>query len=249
MHRAPQYIQGFPFGNHGNPTTYALNSSEANDIREYLKEDAIDYIYSATITVADALRGIEQSLFSWATVKLYYATFYSCRALLALDGDCIFYFNNKPYIIKAVAGNISVKGKGATHKVVLDEFKRAYRTSKLISQQIDYLDVITWLMNKREEVNYKLARFQEPNIPDLFLKINISGIRTMTQAYLQDSSYLYLFDKDHAMVAHPLKMLQHAYGEMHSLGLEMTDEDVQTLSILFKDKKGLIPEFQRMIKR
>ncbi|QMS91012.1 hypothetical protein HUN01_26775 [Nostoc edaphicum CCNP1411] len=62
-----------------------LSKSEERVLLNSLKSDAISYIYSATISVGDATIGINKQLFTWATVKLYYATFYALRALLALD--------------------------------------------------------------------------------------------------------------------------------------------------------------------
>lgn len=252
MHRAPIYINSLFVGTPNDATVRAriINGTEAREICNQLHYDALSYIYSATITMADAIRGIKQNFFTWATVKLYYTAFYSCRALLALDGICVFYVGTKPFSLEGRAGNNPQKQTGQTHKVVLDEFKRQSVVPLLISQHIGYDEPLIWLMAKREEANYKMAKFQEPNVPKHFQKIVDSGIRQALTAYLQDSSDIYLFDEDHAMVAYPLRTLQCAYDKLKTFShLKLTNAEVRHLCELFKDNQGHpIPEVHKMIR-
>jgi hypothetical protein len=251
MHKAPTYI-GTLFPSNPSDTdvkSYVINSAKAVQIRNRLHNDAISYIYSATITMGDAVRGIKQNLFTWATVKLYYVTFYSCRALLALDDICIFYVGTKPFSLEVRSGNSPQKKKGQTHKIVLNEFKNQSVMPRLISQDIEYVPPLQWLMTKREEANYKVAKFQEPEIPEHFQKIADIGIKQALTTYIQDSSDIYLFDADHAIVAYPLKTLQNAYGKMKTFGnLNLTDREKSYLCSLFKDNHGPIPEIHTMIR-
>lgn len=171
MHKAPTHIKTLFSGTSSEVIkARVINNIEARVICNHLHNDAVSYIYSATITIADALRGISQNFFTWATVKLYYATFYSCQALLALDDICVFYVNNKPFSIEVKAGSSPQIKKGQTHKIVLNEFRRQGVVPRLISQNIEYVDPLDWLMTKREEANYKVAKFQEPNNPKHFQK-------------------------------------------------------------------------------
>jgi len=251
MHKAQSYIGNlFP----GTPSdtiikAYVINRAEATQIRNHLHNDALSYIYSATVTVGDAIRGIRQNLFTWATVKMYYATFYSCRALLALDDICIFYVGRRPFSIEARAGNNPQRKQGQTHKVVLDEFERQGVVSRLISQPIGYDSPLNWLMKKREEANYRFAKFKEPDIPEHFQKIVNLGIRQALTAYLQDPFDIYLFDADHAIVAYPTITLQCAYNKMGTFdNLRLTDREMSYLCSLFRDNHGPIPEAHKMIK-
>ncbi len=251
MHKAQAYI-GTLFS--GTPSeaivkAHIINSAEATQICDHLHNDAISYIYSATITIGDAIQGIRQNLFTWATIKLYYATFYSCRALLALDDICIFYVGRRAFSIEVRAGNSPQRKQGTTHRVVLNEFKNQGVVTRLVSQDIGYDDPLDWLMTKREDANYRSAKFQEPNVPKHFQKIVASSIRSVLTTYLQDSSDSYLFDPDHAMVAYPLKTLQYAYNKMKTFNnLSLTDEEVRYLCKLFRDKQGPIPEIHTMIR-
>lgn len=251
MHQAPTYIIRtlFPDTSIANVKVYAISQAEAIQIRNHLYNDFLSYIYSATVTIGDAIQGIRHNLFTWATVKLYYATFYACRALLALDDICIFYLGSKPFRIEAIVGKTPQSKKGQTHQVVLDEFKSQGVVPLLNSQNIGSDDPLKWLLSKREEANYRVAKFQEPNVPEHFQKIVDLGIRQTLTAYLQDSSHTYLFDAEHAMVAYPLITLRYAYDKMKAFSnLRLTDTEISYLCSLFKDKHGPIPEAHNMIR-
>jgi CRISPR/Cas system-associated protein Csx1 len=180
---------------------------------------------------------------------LYYATFYACRALLALDDVCIFYVRTKPFCLKCVSGKTPTRKNDTTHKVVLNEFQNQQIVPRLFSQTIEYKDPLEWLMDKREDSNYRFPKFQEPNVPKYFEKIISSGIRTVLTTYLQDSSDIYTFDADHAMVAYPLKTLQYAYSKLKTFNhLRFEKNDTKYLCGLFRDNNGPIPEVFKMIK-
>jgi hypothetical protein len=215
----------------------------------HLKGDAVSYTYSATVSIGDAISGVRKELFTWTTVKLYYSTFYAFRALLALNGVCIFYIGRKPYCIEVKPGQTAKKRAGQTHKVVLDEFKNRNIEPSLLSQQIDLEDPLVWLISKREDANYKDAKFCEPNVPNHFKKIVDFGLRQAVKEYLLDTSSLYLFDPDHAILAYPLKTLQILYEQIVSPGnFNFRDEEVSYLCQLFSDQQGPIPEMNSVLR-
>ena len=106
MHRANAYVgtlfQGTPVASV--ITSHVLKQSEATTLQRHLQNDAVSYIYSSAISIGDAIGGIQRELLTWATVKLYYATFYACRAMLALDGVCIFYIGTKLLFLRQSLG-------------------------------------------------------------------------------------------------------------------------------------------------
>jgi hypothetical protein len=230
-------------------TTHALNMSEATSLSHCLMNDAVSYLYSSTISVGDAVRGINCLLLTWATVKLYYATFYALRSLLALDGIGIFYVGSRPFAVEARAGSLPVKRNGPTHKVVIDEFRARNTDPYLLSQPIGFDDPLNWLMLKREEANYKNAKFSEPTIPDHFRVIVQSGIRLSIKEYLQDIAGTYLFDPDHAILAYPLSTLKRVYDRCRLQGIETnTGEEIGYITKLFSDSKGPVPEVHNLLK-
>jgi hypothetical protein len=252
-HQAQTYIKSILIP--GTPSvsaiqSHVLNMREANLLLRYLKSDAVSYIYSAIISIADATVSLRKGLFTWATVKLYYATFYAFRAFLALDSVCIFYIGTRPYAIEANPGEMPVKRNGQTHKVVLDEFRYRQTEPFLLSQQIALEDPLDWLVDKREEANYKIAKFWEPNVPKHFEKIMNYGLRKSIKEYLLDSSNLYVFDVDHAILAYPLRSLQLVYQKMLTMpDFHLTDDEISYLCQLFHDQNGPIPEIHDLLRR
>lgn len=228
---------------------HALNLTEATCLLRYLKSDAISYIYSAIVSIGDATVSLKQELYTWSTVKLYYATFYASRAFLALDNICIFYVKNKPYAIEVTPGSFPQRRDGQTHKIILNEFRNRNTEPSLLSQPIELEDPLKWLMNKREEANYKAAKFCEPDVPEHFQKIINYGLRQAIKEYLLDSSDLYTFDADHAILAYPLKSIQLVYKKMLATNnFYFKDDEVKYLCQLFRDRNGPIPEIYNLLK-
>ena len=102
----------------------ALVIIEAADLEKILVEDACDNLFSAAVSIGDALQGLNSGFFSWSTIKLYYATFYSVRAIIALGRKCIFYIGRKPKWIEAQPGCMATKAKGLSHECILEFFPR-----------------------------------------------------------------------------------------------------------------------------
>lgn len=252
MHRAQDFITTSVLPRNASVariTTQALSMPEATSLSRYLLNDAVSYLYSSTISIGDAARGIGSLLLTWATVKLYYATFYALRSLLALEGICIFYVGARPFAVEAKAGSLPIRRDGSTHKVVIDEFRVRNRDSYLLSQQIGFDDPLDWLMSKREEANYKNAKFNEPDIPKHFKLIVQSGIRRSVNEYLRDKVGTYLFDPDHAILAYPLFTLKRTYERCRLLGIETnTNEEIGYVTKLFSDAQGPVPEVHNLLR-
>jgi hypothetical protein len=253
IHQAQAYIRNNLITAGSPPSStvesYTLNLAESRRLLNYLKSDAVSYTYSSTVSMGDAISGARKELFTWTTVKLYYSTFYAFRALLALNGVCIFYIGTKPYCIEVEPGKSPVKRNGQTHKIILSEFKKQNIEPSLLSQQIDLEDPPEWLMTKREDANYKSAKFCEPNVPRHFKKIVDFGFRYALETYLLDNSSLYLFDPDHAILAYPLKTLQVLYKQIVlPENFTFENEEVSYLCQLFSDHQGPIPEMNRVLR-
>jgi len=234
---------------------HALNNTEASALLQRLSNDATSYIYSSIVSLADATLGINKGMFTWATVKLYYASFYAIRSLLASHGVCIFYIQTSPhkstlFVLDSKPGQLPKKGKGTTHKLVLETFKAHNIEPYILSQLIDLEEPLEWLMQKREEANYKIAKFSEPQVPKHFEKIIQYSLRRAIKDYLSDTSGLYLFDPDHAILSYPLRLIQIAYDKLLiSNSLALTNEEIIYLRQLFCDKNGYpLPEIHQMFK-
>lgn len=219
-----------------------LSSSEAQQLTSTLQNDAGDYAYSSIVSLGDALKGIDEARYTWATIKLYYSSFYAIRARLAIDKICLFYVKQTPFSVFARAGECPNKEKGQTHKIVLNLFRRHRLEQYFLSQSINLDEPLDWLINRREEANYKRARFVEPGLPDHFVKISSLGIRKACGAYLSDHTGLYMFDPEHAMVAYPLLLAARICELCRSHGVLIQDEEhSKFVRRLFSDGNGPIP--------
>ena len=224
---------------------YVFDVVSSNIIKDCLMDDASNYVYSAAISIADAINGIRRGLVSWATVKLYYSVYYACRGILALNSVGIIYVGGTPFTLDANPGNKIIKRNGQTHKIVLNEFSVRNIEYSLLSQEIDLQPPLDWLMGKREIANYKNSRFWEPGVPDYFKKIFDIGIRKSINGYFTDFD-LYAFDPEHAILAYPIKSLKIAYELLDARGKKWEIDDKKYIMNLFKDNNGPLTEICRI---
>ncbi len=194
-----------------NPLRGPLTRQEAEILADKLANDSQKSIYSSLLSIADALQGLEQGFSTWPTIKLYYCTFYAVRALLALENVCLYYSEKKEFWVESIASafpaRAPTKVRGSTHKFVFSIFEQEFSNSPLLSQAIDGVAPFEWLMSKREDANYRIARFLEPAENQLFRFVRGHGIRKLCVEYLKDD--VFAFDRDHAILAYPLYLLRH----------------------------------------
>lgn len=250
MHHAQSLIGSM--GKGGVHLNRPLTANEANHIQQVLRIDAVNYLYSACVSVGDALQAIDRTLFTWATVKLYYSSFYLLRSLLALSGRVLTYDGTKPRILTCRAGEQPAALGGSirgTHQAVIAYFSKVFPNSPLLSQDIANETPFKWLMHRREEANYGVGRFVDPQCPSHFSTIVRFGVRRSTADYIADKTYLYAFDPDHAMLALPIEALKQTIAQP---GLDITantDTDSQRFfRTLFSDKSGPLPDVLALLK-
>jgi len=225
-----------------------LNTAEAGILGNCLQDDGAKSLYSAAVSLADALRGLHEGFYTWATVKLYYAVFYTACCQLALRDTALFYIGNTACTIHTSAGARLAKHSGTTHGVVLDLFAQLFPNSPFLSQTIDFQSPLDWLRERREDANYKNSRFVEPNAPAHFRGVARDGVRKATRAYLSRDGMTYSFDTDHAMLAFPLVFWRDTVREARAAGLPDTiAAEIDFLSEAFRDDKGPLSELSRVI--
>lgn len=222
-------------------TSRAVTSSEATSLAGCLRNDAFGYVYSAVISLSEAIRGLQKSLPSWATVKLYYSTFYAARGLLVLDGRCIFYVGSRPYSLLCRTGEVCARRNGQTHKIVIDLFRANCSAPFFLSQPIGLEDGFLWLMRLREDANYRLARFQDPTMPQHFFEADRIHWRRALQVYLDPTQQILIFDPDHAALAFPLAFVATAVSRCKQSGIwNLSRSEKTLLRGLLADSSGPI---------
>lgn len=227
----------------------ALSRVHCDGLQQRLASDAVGYFYSGAFSIGEAAQGADRGLFTWATVKLYYASFYLLRTVLALNGVCLFYDGHRPHFWTTLPGQLPRKGRDNTHKMVMNEFRVSKLAPALLSQQIGLEDPLTWLIARREDANYNLVKFIEPAIPDHFREIDQAGIRRAIRAYVTDSAYTYAFDPDHAILAYPIEILKEVLRQLraHPSGYDLPSDERRYLASLYLDDQGPLPEAERLL--
>lgn len=199
-----------------------LQQADAGRLASLLLGEAIQYYYSATVSLCDALNGVSRGYYSWATVKCYYAAFYCVSALLARNGICLYHDAHKPRFIRARPGDQPGKLKGTTHIAAWQVFAKDFPNHPLL-MPIDGRVSFEWLRALREEANYGNVSFWEPDVPAHFAWIDDVGITRCITAYAGDTLAQHAFDKDHAAIAFPVECLRHTFQSIGVAAPGFTD--------------------------
>lgn len=227
-----------------------LTAHEAAQLEQLLQVDARNYVYSACVSIGDAAQAIDRGLFTWATVKLYYSSFYLLRGLLALSGRALTYERKKPWTLTCRPGHAPapITTRGGTHQAVISYFERTFPRSPLLAQDIGTDPPFRWLMHRREEANYNVGRFVDPQCPAHFRAIVRAGVRRSTSEYIADSTFLYAFDPAHAMLALPIEALKQTLSHRDlDIAANCDAESGRFFRALFADRSGPLSEVLRLL--
>jgi hypothetical protein len=229
-HQASVAIAAWLKGGVGKPQDHIpMDPSHIGPCVSGLHADAGGLYYSGLVSFIDALVGLNSGSFSWSTVKLYYSCFYAARSLLASNGIAIFYDGKKPYTLKLTLGAIPKKEDGVTHQVVWKVLARELANSPLLGD-IDGSPAYAWMTSIREAANYKNCKFYDPFAPRHFSWIESAGVKLSLSQYINDRTFLYTFDPDHAAVAFPLECIRRAGLNLVRLGKSLDEADIQHLT-------------------
>lgn len=209
---------------------FSLDNIQAKELVEDLREDAKDFYYKGTLSICEAISSIHKRLFSWATIKLYYSVFYFLRATLASKTIAVVRQKGYFYLI-ALAGEIPQKSPGVnnrnTHECTCAIAKKLLQSSDvLLSNSIGTENAYNWLREKRERVHYREREFHEPGVPDFWEEIaHQSDLDCLISMYIDDSSYVYCFQDDHACLALPLKRWFLTKKDLKDVGISVVFPD------------------------
>lgn len=180
-----------------------------------LVSDANKYFFNSLVSLSSAIRDLSNGRFGWATIKLYYSAFYSCRAFLALDGLCVLYVP-KPnsssrtlYTSKSEAGASPRVENAAknTHDLVCRLSHAMLRPAYIAGTVIGSEQSMQWLSSQRNRAQYSQPCFDDPERSEIFKYYDKNGCEKILAEYANDKQFLYAFDPDHAMLALPLRLL------------------------------------------
>lgn len=246
------YFEGMFTGSSGKPFRQIpkaqyeqtiITKQQADDIGQLLEDEISSYYYKALLSYMESIPALNNKLFSWATVRLYYSVFYSIKAYLACNKIAILRAERKLFYIKAKENESFRRCDDTTdHKgTILTLCKLFKRSDLLLSNNINDMDVYHWMMQRREEVNYKDMDFHDPLPPDFWDILNREivqqGIRSVVDKMVNDN-WLYCFQDEYAILGVPTKRLMQTADEIHRMGKDLN---------ISSEKKELIDSISNIL--
>ncbi|MBE2281807.1 MAG: hypothetical protein IAE91_15590 [Ignavibacteriaceae bacterium] len=190
---------------------HKLTDASVSDLVESLIADSGDYYFNGLISLLEGIENAYRKRYSWATVKLYYSYYYFIRSELYALSVGVARDGRKLYSLEAKAQTSPelLKG-GSDHISVLDLHYKKHNSDLINTQTINLSTPFNWLRDKREIVNYKINRFQEPAIPDFWEEFDnirtANSFESTLQTYISKNS-MYWYIENIAVIALPLKRL------------------------------------------
>lgn len=196
---------------------YEVTESRQEQLLVELKKDASDLYFKAVFSLADVINGLLHGRHSWAVIKVYYSVFFLLRCSLATK-NIAFLKNNGIYTLSLEKGEKPKRrdtGRhmgervSGDHKTTIVTFMSVFsETDILLTNTVNETNVYDWLMELRNQVNYRERAFTEPNNKYFFSTLfDKSRLKQQVETYLNDDTSVYCFDEDHCALAAPLKLI------------------------------------------
>jgi hypothetical protein len=213
-----------------------VNATLKEKLLNELKMDASDLYFKAIFSMADAIYGLYHGRHSWSLVKLYYVVFYLLRCSMATYGYA-FVKNKGIYTIKLDVGEVPVRRDGGKyqgervsgdHKTTIATYVSTFGSNDILqTNTIEGQLVYDWIMELRNQVNYRERTFQEPSQRNFYSTLfDKAQLKNQIETYINDDSFVYCFDKDHCCLAAPLKLAVSTRNELFNfIDFEPFDKD------------------------
>lgn len=193
--------------------SYKLPNQDESNIKTQLLQDGEDLFYKGIYSLIEGISSVSMGRHSWAVVMFYYSIFYFLRSSLASKGYA-FIKNQSAYIWEIRANKTPLKKNSKKyrndHVAIINLYYEIVGNNDLLSTNtIEGRSVYLWLMDLRNQVNYRQREFREPDyIPEYnFAKNSIKSdnFSGLLNSYYNDNVPIFCFDSDHACIAAPLK--------------------------------------------
>lgn len=215
-----------------------INATLKEKLLIELKKDASDLYFKAIFSMADAITGLSHGRHSWSLVKLYYSVFYLLRCSMATHGYA-FVKNKGIYTIKLDVGECPIRRDGGQyrnekisgdHKTTIATYVSIFGTNDILqTNTIEGQLIYDWLMDLRNQINYRERTFQEPLQRNFYSTLfDKTQVKNQIETYINDELFVYCFDKDHCCLAAPLKLALSTRKELFNfVDFEPFDKDKQ----------------------
>ena len=191
---------------------HLLSNEDIERLKIPSYSDANDYFYNACICMFEAIDGVCDRRYSWATVKLYYSIFYALRSSLLCKGYALVRYGKYIYRLKLQEGEEPLYNKkkcANSHMATLYHYKEVFMESDVLGDNtIDDKDAYGWMEDVRNIVNYKSVNFMEPDHLEVWDEVDEAlyndSLLKLIENICNDDTYLYCFQPEYAVIAIPL---------------------------------------------
>jgi len=237
--------------NNANFKDLQLDASQAALLSRDLIEDSKDLYYKGLISLFESIKSINSGLLSWATIKIYYSIYYFLRCTLALNGIALIRHKGL-YYLKALELEKPIVKKNnkkynSDHSGTINYYIDLFSSDILLSQSIDSYNAYEWLMNKREQVNYRERSFNEPSHCDFWnhiaSQVKAGKLDKLIKDYTNDN-YILCFQEENAILAIPIKRALLTNSSLKAEGIDLalnTNQREHLISLLPINSHDLIP--------
>jgi len=210
-----------------------LSASQASLLSFDLMDDSKDLYYKGLLSLFESIKSINAGLYSWATVKIYYSIYYFLRCTMALNGVALIR-QKSLYYLKANIGEKPVmknnKKYNSDHSGTINYYIELFSSDILLSQSIEFNNPYEWLMNKREQINYRERSFNEPNYSDFWKNVadhvKLGKLEKLIKDYWNDEFFL-CFQPENAILAIPIKRAFLTNSKLQAEGIDVSLNDSQ----------------------
>ncbi len=236
---------------------YRFTSAALPTAKDALNRDAANLFQKGLISFAAACSDLRSSNHSWAIVKLYYSLFYIIRSRLCsrhhglVRSKAWYHFDLNSPKCSAIKLNGKKDRYRNDHECALHLYEDLFKISdKLISNTVDGLSSFSWLMELRNRMNYRVARFPDPifSIGTQFVygHLDASVLNEIILRNISDNEHILMFQPEHAWIGVPLKHLLAGYADLTARHQKTTLSEEQYIHTV-KLVETLPLELQRFI--
>ena len=197
---------------------FEVTSENIDILKECLYLDGLDHLYKGIYSISNGLFNINNKYYSWSIIKFYYSIFYLMRSNFAAN-NIGFLKNGGIYTLNLHIGEKPIRrdrGKyrgencNGDHKTTIATHVKEFSSQDImLTNTVQGENVYDWLMDVRNQVNYRERSFHEPDFKYFPSEIfDENQIKNTIEAYFNDTDLVYCFNEDHAAIAAPIKILQ-----------------------------------------
>lgn len=202
----------------------AISQQQAHALHLCLRSEACDLYFKALVSFSEAYTRLSHQSYTWPTIELYYSVFYATKAFLCVYDFALLRAERRLFYIKAQPNEKFTKCNSTTdHKAVFEIHNKIFPNDYLLSNHIDGKSAYDWLMDKREDVNYRDRVFREPEAPEFWetieQELSLGTIEQIVDKLATDVQGLYCFQPDYAVLSIPIKRIENTVNAMRNVGI------------------------------